>query len=354
MRAEPTRTAPVPSPRPPADTPWLSVLVPVYRVERYLRACVESVLSQGDDGVEVLLLDDGSPDRSWEIAAELARAHPGRVRVFRSDANGGLSAARNRLLEEARGAYVWHLDADDVLLPGAVAGLRRVVARHAPDLVLCDFRVLRERGRWRQWLRGERHRRTFRGPGRRLGRDPVELLDGLLHDGLMHAWSKIGTRALWRQVRFPDGRRLMQDATVVPDLVAAADTYYHAPHAWVGYRRHRASALATLDPAKLHDMLASIRDFNRAACRVPGASGRSRMAIDRCSLRMLASAARRMHAPSPELAQDLRRTCAELFPAGTECVLAHFRQRGWWWRGLRVRRTLGSAGLAAGIPGAVP
>ena len=64
-----------------AEMPWLSVLVPVYGVERYLEACVASVLAQGVDGIEVVLLDDASPDRSGQIAAQLQVRHPGVVRA---------------------------------------------------------------------------------------------------------------------------------------------------------------------------------------------------------------------------------------------------------------------------------
>src|SRR5690606_4751384 len=124
-----------------SSEPWLSVLVPVYRVEAYLERCVESVVRQGLDGIEVLLLDDASPDRSGEIAAMLQERHPGSVRVFTHSVNRGLSAARNSLLAQARGQYIWFPDSDDELLPNAIAGLRRMVVASAPDLVLCDLRV---------------------------------------------------------------------------------------------------------------------------------------------------------------------------------------------------------------------
>lgn len=320
--------------------PWLSVLVPVHDVERYLRGCVESVLAQSVAGIEVVLLDDASRDGSLRVAQALRDAHPGVVRILRHPSNLGLSETRNRLLQEARGGYVWFLDSDDVMLPGALAALHDIVDRDAPDLVLCDFRVLRERFGLRHHLRGEAHRSAFRGPSHRVCRDRSRLMDGLMEDGLMHAWTKIGRASLWRQTRFPAGRRLMQDAPVVPTLVAAADSYYYVPTPWVGYRQRCGSALATPDAGKLHDMLDSIRDFSQAARRVPGLDARAGASVERCSLRMLAAAARRMRAPTPDLVMHLDRTRQELFPDGIDEALAGFRRMGWWWRGVRVRRSL--------------
>lgn len=325
--------------------PWLSVLVPVHDVERYLRSCVHSVLAQSVGGIEIVLLDDASRDASLRIARELRDAHPHVVRVLRQSSNLGLSETRNRLLRQARGEYVWFLDSDDVMLPGALATLRRVVEAEAPDLVICDFRVVRERYRLSHHLRGEAHRTTFHGPSYCVSRDRSRLMDGLMQHGQMHTWSKIGRTSLWRQARFPSGRRLMQDAPVVPALVAGAASYYYVPRPWVGYRQRSDSALATADASKLHDMLDSIRDFSLAARAVRGLDGPARASIERCCLRMLAAAARRMRDPTPELIAHLQRTRNDVFPGGVADVLAAFRCMGWWWRGVRVRRSL--ARLAA-------
>src|SRR5690606_21510641 len=196
-------------------SPWLSVLVPVYGVERWIRQCMESVLSQADDGVEILVLDDASPDGSMAIVHELQQRHPGRIRVLEHPRNRGLSAARNSLMDAATGRYFWFLDSDDVLLPGAIERLRGVVAREAPDLVLCDFRVQREDSGLLHRLRGEMHRHSFAGRTRAgSGRDA--LLAGLLEARQFHAWSKIATAGIWRAARFPEGRYFEDIAVIAP------------------------------------------------------------------------------------------------------------------------------------------
>ena len=146
-----------------ATTPWLSVLVPVYNVSAYVEACLHSIIEQADDGVEILALDDAGSDDSWAKVGRIAQQHPQQLRLLRHERNRGLSAARNSLLAQARGRYVWFLDSDDILLPGAITGLRAVIARDAPDLVLCDFAYLRERKALKHRLRGEHHVRSFAG-----------------------------------------------------------------------------------------------------------------------------------------------------------------------------------------------
>ena len=93
--------------------PQISVIVPVYNVQRYLRRCVDSILSQTFSNLEVILVDDGSPDRCGAICDEYAAADP-RVKVIHKP-NGGLSSARNAGIEAAAGEYLAFVDSDDWL-----------------------------------------------------------------------------------------------------------------------------------------------------------------------------------------------------------------------------------------------
>ena len=97
-------------------SPLLSVVVPVYRAEETLDRCVQSILGQNFTDLELLLVDDGSPDRSGALCDDWA-AKDERVRVFHQ-ANSGPSAARNAGLAACRGRYVSFVDSDDSLLPG--------------------------------------------------------------------------------------------------------------------------------------------------------------------------------------------------------------------------------------------
>ena len=99
----------------------ISIVVPIYNAEPYLLECLESLMIQSYEDFEVLMVDDGSKDNSLAICREWA-AKDERFRVF-SQANAGVSVARNRALEEAKGDYVCFVDADDAVAPDYLAHL---------------------------------------------------------------------------------------------------------------------------------------------------------------------------------------------------------------------------------------
>ena len=113
----------------------ISVIVPVYRVEKYLPACIDSILNQTFTDFELILVDDGSPDRCPEICDETAK-RDARVRVIHQ-ANQGLSAARNAGIEAARGAWLSFVDSDDFLAPDFLETLYDAAARAGGGWIAC-------------------------------------------------------------------------------------------------------------------------------------------------------------------------------------------------------------------------
>ena len=118
-------------------TPKVSVIVPVYKAEKYLRKCVDSILAQTFRDFEVLLVDDGSPDGSGAICDEYARKDP-RVRVFHKE-NGGVSSARQCGLDNACGEYTIHADPDDWVEPNMLEELYAKAKAEDADMVICDY-----------------------------------------------------------------------------------------------------------------------------------------------------------------------------------------------------------------------
>ncbi len=116
----------------------LSVIVPVYKVEAYLGACVDSLMGQTMGDLEVILVDDGSPDRSGEIADQYARDYPDKVRVLHIE-NGGQGRARNLALPLARGEFVGFVDSDDWVAPDMYEKMLSRAASTGADIVVCDF-----------------------------------------------------------------------------------------------------------------------------------------------------------------------------------------------------------------------
>lgn len=105
--------------------PVLSFIIPIYKTEQYLSQCLDSILSQITDDMEVILVDDGSPDSCPTICDDYASRHP-EIHVLHKQ-NEGLSCARNSGLELARGEYVWFIDSDDYLLPEALDNIIKAI-----------------------------------------------------------------------------------------------------------------------------------------------------------------------------------------------------------------------------------
>lgn len=117
----------------------VSVVIPVYNVEEYLRRCVDSVLAQTLSDLEIILVDDGSPDQSPAICDEYAQADA-RIRVIHKT-NGGLASARNAGMRIAQGEYLFFLDSDDWLEPDGLAKLCDVAGTYRVDFV--RYRAIR-------------------------------------------------------------------------------------------------------------------------------------------------------------------------------------------------------------------
>lgn len=122
----------------------ISVIVPIYNVEQYLIRCVSSIRQQSYRELEIILVDDESPDRCPQICEELKEADP-RIRVVHKK-NGGLGFARNSGLEVARGAYVTFVDSDDWLSKDHIENLYGAAVEHQADVVIGAHTVVSANG----------------------------------------------------------------------------------------------------------------------------------------------------------------------------------------------------------------
>ena len=116
----------------------LSVIVPVYKAEAFLNECVDSLLGQTLRDMEIILVDDGSPDGSGAIMADYAARFPERVRTL-TLSNGGQGRARNRGMDIARGEYLGFVDSDDLVVPTMFETLCRTADETGADIVDCSI-----------------------------------------------------------------------------------------------------------------------------------------------------------------------------------------------------------------------
>lgn len=124
--------------------PELSIIVPVYKVEAYLPKCIESILKQTFKDFELILVDDGSPDRCGDICDEYAKKDT-RIRVIHQK-NQGVSAARNAALDIAQGTYLGFVDADDWIMPDMFHIMLQEALRKRVDVVICGVNYYKDNG----------------------------------------------------------------------------------------------------------------------------------------------------------------------------------------------------------------
>lgn len=114
----------------------VSIIIPVYKVENYLKGCIESIIMQTYKDLEIILVDDGSPDNSGDICDEFAK-RDSRIKVIHKK-NGGLSSARNAGMNLATGKYITFCDSDDYLKPQTISRYIELQKKYNSDIVSCE------------------------------------------------------------------------------------------------------------------------------------------------------------------------------------------------------------------------
>ncbi|MDY5030028.1 glycosyltransferase [Hallerella succinigenes] len=125
------------------EKPLISIIVPIYRVEAYLSRCIDSILNQSYRNLEIILVDDGSPDSCPKICNEYAEKDA-RIRVVHKK-NGGLSDARNAGIDIANGKYISFIDSDDYIHPEMISTLFDLLKSNDADISVCNFTPFTER-----------------------------------------------------------------------------------------------------------------------------------------------------------------------------------------------------------------
>ena len=172
------------------------MIVPIYKVEPYLRRCVDSILRQTFPDFEMILVDDGSPDGCGAICDEYARADA-RVRVIHKS-NGGLSSARNAGIETARGEWLAFVDSDDWIDPDMLAILHTAALKYDAQIAECSFRRI-----FRDGVREETACTGACITGTR-----VDAVEGMYDWKRFKtvAWDKLYHRSVIGTIRYPVGK----------------------------------------------------------------------------------------------------------------------------------------------------
>ena len=182
----------------------ISIIIPVYQTELYLRECVNSVLRQTWTNLEILLIDDGSGEPCSALCDELAETDP-RIRVIHQK-NAGVSAARNRGLSEAGGDWVLFIDSDDRILPFCCEHALRFCLKNQADSVIFLYRKTSPADSSKEHTESTRHGKTsFSMKSRVLTYE--ETMTSLLDNRIGNfPWNRLCRRSLYEGVLYPEGR----------------------------------------------------------------------------------------------------------------------------------------------------
>lgn len=206
------------------SSPKISVIVPVYKVEKYIHRCIDSLLAQTFKNFELLLIDDGSPDNSGKICDEYARIDS-RVRVFHKG-NGGVSSARQVGLEHAVGDYVIHADPDDWVESEMLQELYNKAISDNADMVICDYYLFDL----------STNRKTYVKVSPPLNSEELlpKIISGEVHASL---WNKLIKRTLFfeNKIAFIEGLNMCEDLSVMFKLVYYAKKIAYIPKALYHY-----------------------------------------------------------------------------------------------------------------------
>ena len=186
----------------------ISIVVPIYNVENYLRMCLDSIEHQTYSNIEVLLINDGSPDSSGEICQEYV-ARDSRFRYFEKE-NGGLSDARNYGIERSNGMYLTFVDSDDWLSLTYVEDLYQAAIRNDADTVVSHYTIYNESDRnYYVHIWDDYYEKTCTGEELVLELPSLEL-NGYIY---ITSWGILFKKELFNNIRFPKGKVIEDSRT---------------------------------------------------------------------------------------------------------------------------------------------
>ena len=200
----------------------ISVIVPVYKVEPYLPRCLDSIVSQTYGDLEIILIDDGSPDRCGEICDAYAESDP-RIRVLHTE-NRGIAAARNLGIDNSHGERLVFIDSDDWVEENMLELLLKASEESGADVTVCN--------------------RMIEYPdGSRITREPLDCVlcseEAVRYNALLKikncVWDKLWNRECFNAVRFPEGR-VFEDTATTYRVFMRSEKIRCIPDALVHYR----------------------------------------------------------------------------------------------------------------------
>lgn len=242
----------------------VSVIVPIYNVERFIQKCAKSLLEQTLQEVEFIFIDDATPDQSISLLERTLIEYPHRkefVKIIHHSINRGLPAARNTGLEVATGEYIFHCDSDDYVNPDMLETLYAAAHNDDVDIIWCDW-----------FLTFGQNERYMKQPDYAT---PIEAMKAMLGGAMkFNVWNKLVKKGLYIKngITFPVGHSMGEDMTMLL-LFAFAQKVKYVPKAFYHYVKTNSGALTQNQSTQYLDDL--VYNVGRVESRLHRAYGTS-------------------------------------------------------------------------------
>ncbi|MEJ5103489.1 glycosyltransferase family 2 protein [Chryseobacterium sp. MYb328] len=226
----------------------ISIIVPVYNVESYLTKCLNSLVNQSHQHIEILVIDDGSKDNSGKIIKEYAEKYPNKIRAFTKE-NGGLSDARNFGLDRVTGDYIGFVDSDDYVAETMFEEMILLAEKHQSEIVICNIQKVDENGQVTQKLTQIPHMP-----------EKIKLEDhfSVFSDISYFACNKLFKKELFNQKRFKKGVHF-EDIQLIPQLLLESETIAQTQNFHYQYLE-RTDSITKTHTEKGLDILKAVQD----------------------------------------------------------------------------------------------
>ncbi len=230
----------------------ISIVIPVYQVEKYLKECIESVCNQEYKNLEIILVDDGGKDNSGKICDEYAQKDR-RIQVIHKS-NGGLSDARNAGIEKATGKYICFIDSDDAVSPKYVQDLYNHLMKNDADIAVCDY----------QQIRFQQEIKEVESTDEDTVYTSKEILKNMytrdIGTKMIVAWNKLYKTELFKEIRYPVGKIHEDEFTTYKLVYEANKVVYFSEPLYYYYQRDNGSIMRSSYNEKRLDYIEALEE----------------------------------------------------------------------------------------------
>lgn len=222
------------------DKPLISIIVPIYNTAKYLPACLDSIINQTYQNLEIILVNDGSTDDSPKIINTYAKKDS-RIKVI-AQKNAGLSAARNSGIKKSTGAYITFIDSDDTIEPNMLQDMIIAIRNHGADIAVSSFKEIYPSGKIQYFNRQNYPKKVFA---------TEEALKAMLkeHGFMVSTTMKLFPTKFFQNVKFPVGK-LHEDVGTTYRLILQANKIIFLPQSYYNYYHHDNSIISHFNDKK--------------------------------------------------------------------------------------------------------